>query len=81
MYSYCTKTYKDPVKAAYDLKTLKHFTKGIVWGLDGCEGENDLPSAKSARQVWKDFTAQFRRQNDPIPRNTTLSVTNVCPAR
>ncbi|KAK5188855.1 hypothetical protein LTR96_010859 [Exophiala xenobiotica] len=73
---YCTKNDKDPVKYAYDLKTLKHFTKGIVWGLDGCEGENDLPSAKSARQVWKDFTAQFRRQNDPIPRNTTLSVTN-----
>ncbi|KAL6240235.1 hypothetical protein RBB50_012872 [Rhinocladiella similis] len=73
---YCTKNYKDPVKDAYDLKTLKHFTKGIVWGLDGCEGENDLPSAKSTRQVWKDFTAQFRRQHDPIPRNTTLSVTN-----
>ncbi|KAJ4507506.1 hypothetical protein HRR83_004084 [Exophiala dermatitidis] len=73
---YCTKNQKDPVKDAYDLKTLKHFTKGIVWGLDGCEGEDDLPSAKSARQVWKDFTAKFRRQNDPIPRNTTLSVTN-----
>lgn len=80
MYSYCAKYGKDPVKDAYDLETLKHFTKGIVWGLTGCKGEDDLPSAKTVKQVWKDFTAQFRREHEPIPRNTTLSTTNVCPA-
>jgi hypothetical protein len=36
-----------------------------------------LPSLGSVQQVWRDFTAEFRRHHDPIPRNTTGSVTNV----
>ena len=75
---YCTKYNKDPVKDAYDLETLKDFMNGIVFGMQGCEGEDDLPSRKSVLQTWKDFTAQFRRKNnDAIPPNITLSVTNV----
>lgn len=74
---YCAKYDKSPIKDAYDLETLKHFMNGIVFGLKGCKGEDDLPSFKSVKQVWKDFTAQFQRENNPIPPNTTLSVTNI----
>lgn len=46
-------------------------------GMNGIKGKDDLPSFKSVKQAWKDFTAEFRRHNDPIPPNTTRSVTNV----
>jgi hypothetical protein len=49
----------------------------VAYGMDGIEGEDDPPSLKSVKQAWKDFTAQFRRDNSPIPTNTTLVVTNV----
>jgi hypothetical protein len=77
VYRYCAKYGKDPVKDTYDLETPKHFMNGVVFGLRGCEGEDAPPSFKSVKQVWKDFIAQFRWENDPIPRNTTISVTNV----
>ncbi|RMZ92010.1 hypothetical protein DV736_g736, partial [Chaetothyriales sp. CBS 134916] len=75
-YRYCEKNKKDPVKDAYDLRTLKHFTKGIVWGVNGCDGEDDFPSAKSVKQVWKNFTAQVRRDHEPVPPCTLRSTTN-----
>jgi hypothetical protein len=45
--------------------------------MNGMDGWDELPSLKSVKQTWKDFTSQFRRDNDPIPGNTTLSVMNV----
>lgn len=77
LHSYCTEYGKDPVNDAYDLETLKDFMNEVGHGMNGIEGEDDTPSLKSVKQAWKDFTAEFRRHNDPIPRNTTLSVTNV----
>jgi hypothetical protein len=75
--SYCAEYEKDPVEDAYDLETLKDFINEVAFGMDGIEGEGYAPSLKSVKQAWKDFTAQFRRGNDCIPRNTTGSVTNV----
>lgn len=49
----------------------------VTYGMDGIEGEDNPPSLKSVKQAWKDFTAQFRRDNGPIPTNTTLAVMNV----
>jgi hypothetical protein len=49
----------------------------VAYGIEGCGGEDDKPSLKTIK-VWKIFTAQFRREHDAIPRNTTMSVTNVC---
>jgi hypothetical protein len=75
--SYCTKYDRDSVDDACDLEMLKDFIGGVSYSMNGIEGEDDLPSLNSVKQVWKDFTAQFRRNNDPIPPNTMLSVTNV----
>lgn len=78
--NFCAEYEKDPNYDAYDLETLKGFAQEIGYGMDGIEGEDDPPSLKSVHQTWKDFTAQFRRHHDPVPRNTTVSVTNVrCP--
>lgn len=54
-----------------------HFMNGVVFALNGCNGLSDRPSFNSVKQIWKDFTAQFRRENDPIPGNITISVTSV----
>jgi len=75
--SYCAEYDKDPVNGAYDLETLKDFMHEVGHGMDGIKGKGDLPSLKSVLQAWTDFTAEFRRNNNPIPPNTTLSVTNV----
>jgi hypothetical protein len=74
---YCAEYEKDPDSDAYDLETLKDFAQEVGHGMDGIEGKHEKPSLKSVRQVWKDFTAEFRRSHDPILRNTTLSVTDV----
>jgi hypothetical protein len=71
--SYCAQYDKDPVNGAYDLESLKDLMNEVAYGMDGIEGEGCPPSLKSVRQSWKDFTAQFRRENDLIPPNTTLS--------
>jgi hypothetical protein len=75
--SYCAEYKKDPVNDAYDLETLKDFMHEVAYGTDGIDGGDDPPSLKRVKQTWKGFTAQFRRDNDPIPGNTMLSVTNV----
>lgn len=49
----------------------------VAHGMDGIDGGDELPSLKSVKQTWKDFTSQFSRDNDPIPGNTTPSVMNV----
>jgi len=67
---------KHPVDDAYDMETLKDFVKKIAYGIEGRDGIAE-PSLKSVIQAWKDFRADFRRLHEPIPRNTTLSVTNV----
>jgi hypothetical protein len=75
--SYCAEYDKDPNNDAYDLETLRDFVQEVDFGMDGIEGSGCKPSLKSVKQVWKDFTAQFRRRHDPIPLKTTISVTNV----
>jgi hypothetical protein len=70
--SFCAEYDKDSDNDTYDLETLKDFVQEIAYGMDGIEGEDNKPSLKSIWQTWKDFTAQFRRHHDPIPRNTTL---------
>lgn len=68
---------KHPVDDAYDLETLKDFAKKLAYGIEGRDG-NSKPSLKSVLEAWKDFRADFRRLHEPISRNTTLSVMNVC---
>ncbi|KDN70506.1 hypothetical protein CSUB01_07951 [Colletotrichum sublineola] len=59
----------------YDLKYLKDFIKDIAFSIDGAEGDPN-PAAGTVMVYWKQFTAGWRREHDPIPGNTTLSVRN-----
>lgn len=51
--------------------------KNITFTIDGTE-DNPDPAEGTVMVYWKQFMAGWRRENDAIPRNTTLSVTNVC---
>ncbi|KAL8296236.1 hypothetical protein RB600_001635 [Gaeumannomyces tritici] len=59
----------------YKLRFLKDFVKGIAFGIDGAENDPN-PAQGTVMLYWKQFMAGWRRENDAIPRNTTLSVTN-----
>ncbi|KAK0641769.1 hypothetical protein B0T16DRAFT_431464 [Cercophora newfieldiana] len=64
-----------PDTSPYHLRSLKDFVKDIVFGIDGAEDDPD-PAQGTVMVYWKQFMAGWRRENDAIPRNTTLSVTN-----
>lgn len=51
--------------------------KDIAFGIDGAEDNSD-PAEGTVMVYWKQFMAGWRRENDAIPKNITLSVTNVC---
>ncbi|KAK2022058.1 hypothetical protein LX32DRAFT_574259 [Colletotrichum zoysiae] len=59
----------------YDLKYLKGFIKDIAFSIDGAEGDAN-PAERTVMVYWKQFTAGWRREHEPIPGNTTLSVRN-----
>jgi hypothetical protein len=59
---------ENPMRDANDPEALEDFVQEVSYGMDGIKGEHDSPSLESLRQTWKDFAAQFRRRNDPIPR-------------
>lgn len=53
--SYCVEHDKDSTNDAYDLKTLKDFMNEVAYDMNGVEREDDPPSLKSVKQVWKRF--------------------------
>ncbi|KAK0747306.1 hypothetical protein B0T21DRAFT_300960, partial [Apiosordaria backusii] len=61
-----------PGASPYDLKSLKDFVKDIAFGIDGVE-DNSNPAEGTVMVYWKQFMAGWRRENDAIPKNTTLS--------
>ncbi|KAK2038166.1 hypothetical protein LZ31DRAFT_132679 [Colletotrichum somersetense] len=51
------------------------FIKDIAFSIDGVEDDLN-PEEGTVMVYWKQFIAGWRREHDPIPRNTTLSVRN-----
>ena len=56
---------------------MKDFVKDIAFGIDGAEDNPNLAEG-TVMVYWKQFMAGWRCENDAIPGNTTLLVTNVC---
>ena len=48
----------------------------IAFSID-CVEDNPDPARGTVMVYWKQFMAGWRRENDAIPGNITLSVTNV----
>lgn len=67
---------KHPDDNTNDVETQKDFVNKIVYGIEGRNGD-EKRSLKSVVQAWKDFRANFRLLQEPIPRKTTLSVISV----
>uniref|UniRef100_A0A093VB45 Uncharacterized protein n=1 Tax=Talaromyces marneffei PM1 TaxID=1077442 RepID=A0A093VB45_TALMA len=72
---FCAHKGKDPVASAYDLESLKDFVKQLAYGIEGIY-DDEIAGQGSVKVIWKRFTANFKRDNDAIPRDITLSVTN-----
>ncbi|KAL1847875.1 hypothetical protein Plec18170_008285 [Paecilomyces lecythidis] len=72
---FCTAKNKDPEASAYDLESLKDFVHNLAYGIEG-KYDDEIAGQGSVKEVWKRFTAGFRRHHDAIPSHITLSVTN-----
>lgn len=55
--------------------------KNVAFGIDGMEGakegDENYPAQATVLRYWKDFTRRRFRQNNPLPKLITASVTDV----
>jgi hypothetical protein len=71
---------------ANDLESLKEFVQHLAFDIDGLEAHNpdeevDINGAKgTVVQYWKNFTAGWQIENEPISPKLIRQVRLVCPS-